>query len=329
MSTEIQESAGKLLLNKWFCALFLVVIDTVGIAIPFLLGKKKSISDTPILSVFNAFGLGAMLALGFIHLLAEASEEFKPTTINMHGTPIEVNFLWFYFVGIILFLISIDKISIIVKECGCMGSNEDEKKGHHHLSLPVSHAKKEIGDKEHGSDDKDGSDSSSSSSSTITKLPKASSMSASILILSISLSIHSLVEGLIVGFAKSTMASWMIALVLSGHKWIEGIVIATELMHCDGLWVKIVPCIAFIIASPMGVIIGAYAHNGADWLGQWVLLISSVSIVYVAFTEVIESTFEHPKWTIWKCLSAVCGAALVAYLTLLEIRAEALYGSEE
>jgi len=316
------ESSGNLLLNKWLCALFLVAIDAIGVAIPFILGRSKKISDTPILGVFNAFGLGAMLSLGFIHLLAEASEAFEPSTIVFHGEEIKVNFLWFYFVGVILLLITMDKISLIARECG-FGSSSTISKSTGCCQSPILY---DIAARESGNNDEDGSDDSNDDSNDDKKLkPKKTGVTASLIVLTISLTIHSMVEGLIVGFGTTVLSSWMITLVLAGHKWIEGIVIATELVNAKGRLIKIIPSAAFIIASPIGVVVGAYVHDTANWLGRWVLLISSSSIIYVSFTEVVQSTFEVPKWIIWKCLAALCGAALVAYLTLHEIRATALY----
>jgi len=312
------ESSGNLLLNKWLCALFLVAIDAIGVALPFILGRSKKLSDTPILGVFNAFGLGAMLSLGFIHLLAEASEAFEPSLIVFHGQEIKVNFLWFYFVGVILLLIVMDKISLIARECG-FGSKSTVSKSTGCCQSPILY---EIAAQESGKSYEDGSEDNNDDEKS---KPKKNAVTASLLVLTISLTIHSMVEGLIVGFGTTVLSSWMITLVLAGHKWIEGIVIATELVNAKGRLIKIIPSAAFIIASPIGVVVGAYVHDTANWLGRWVLLISSSSIIYVSFTEVVQSTFEVPKWIIWKCLAALCGAALVAYLTLHEIRATALY----
>jgi len=307
--------SGYLFGTKALCALVLLLIDIFGVALPYIVGLHSNVKDSAIVSIFHAFGLGAMLSLGYIHLLNESVKMFEPIDIEIGGVLVKTEIVWFYFVFTILLLIVLENIGPVfsrVKErcrlyTGSTISVETERPSAGNDSSMLS------------------SSGEYALSSTLDSTYKNRDFSSSVIILSISLAIHSVLEGMIVGFATSPTSAWMITLVLGGHKWIEGFIIGSETMLFTKSFVQAIPAVTFVVASPIGVFLGNYLHCLTEEFERVPLLLSATSIIYVAFTESLEASFGKSRHPFYKFGAMFLGAGLVAFLTLLELRAEILY----
>eukprot|EP00915_Cephaloidophora_sp_WS-2016_P007642 GHVH01010454.1.p2 GENE.GHVH01010454.1~~GHVH01010454.1.p2 ORF type:complete len:131 (-),score=10.62 GHVH01010454.1:604-996(-) len=106
---------------KICCSIFILIIDISGCMLPYL--KTDVNTKDQIIHYANAFGIGAMLALGTVHLLQEAVEDLgkHPWEINFHGVAIQTNPAWLgvltSFLCLIIFEHGIPKSGIVRLYC--------------------------------------------------------------------------------------------------------------------------------------------------------------------------------------------------------------------
>lgn len=224
-------------LNKLLCAFTILLVDCIGAFAPYLFtsfsseSASKTESYHTILSLVNTFGGGAMLSLCLLHLIPEALQcggYMEPRCIESisghdhHALPI----FWYCVIASFTLVLVLEKIpSVFLKSQNLIIAD------HHHQGYKSKHENNAMMSSSLVSQDTPlvvqvGSVSSgeySSRRTSITTLLETSSKNGLIssYLLMIALTIHAVLEGVVVGTALTSVEAWKTTLILSAHKWVE------------------------------------------------------------------------------------------------------------
>lgn len=218
-----EESSGILIWQKIGSILAMLVTAILGCLIPLLLHQTKMFKRC--MTYVNSFACGAFLGLAFFHLLPEA---LYMTEAARLGYPVGRN--WYNlifplsFIGFILILVFEKVLLVGVKEqvanLGCQHSHCEEDVD----KLEQGHAQ---GGTSVIEDIKLGDGATTSESSPVRHF------SAIALLATLSLSVHSVFEGIVVGTFDEGLSVWIATLSIAGHKWAAGFALASNCVKAN------------------------------------------------------------------------------------------------
>ncbi|CBZ54286.1 hypothetical protein NCLIV_047180 [Neospora caninum Liverpool] len=81
--------------------------------------------------------------------------------------------------------------------------------------------------------------------------------------LAVALGVHAIFEGIILGTTQSSQNVWIATLAILGHKGAEAVAVASAVLKMNMSTVPFVVMLAaFILASPLGILVGVFAATG-------------------------------------------------------------------
>ena len=138
----------------------------------------------------------------------------------------------------------------------------------------------------------------------------------------VSLALHSVFEGLIVGTSHSVMLVWVSTMAIVFHKWAAGMALGQALVnrgHSNRFLIG--SLILFVVASPVGVLIGGLATVGGESVIGIVNSLCAGLVIHLG-VHLIDSTFSSAKSTakfVLGWLTAVIAAGIVVGLMILHL----------
>ena len=292
----------------WFKALSAVIIWFLGFfgGIGPLFCTKVS---SRVLGILNIFAGGIFLACSILHLLADAVDN-KALAFFIGD---KENKLWaylFYGLGFIMILF-IDMLAHDLEGC-CSSSSSANEQNHpqsvcanEQLPLLINNTIK-------------------SSSSIVDEYPGSTvsvqqihnifeGTTAITLIVFISLSFHSIMEGVAIGV--QTKLPWDVFLAVIAHKALAAFALGLEIMSDKLSRIKFISFIAiFSLMSPLGIWIGSLAvrgssNQGTDSLASGICTaLSGGTFLFVAVMEIIPQELNNNRQDqLMKCVALSLG----------------------
>ncbi|KAH0485630.1 MAG: hypothetical protein KVP17_002880 [Porospora cf. gigantea B] len=168
-----------------------------------------------------------------------------------------------------------------------------------------------------GTEDVESDEGSSSHSSSVNIASKTADIAVGV-----SLALHSVFEGLIVGTSHSVMLVWVSTMAIVFHKWAAGMALGQALVnrgHSNRFLIG--SLILFVVASPVGVLIGGLATVGGESVIGIVNSLCAGLVIHLG-VHLIDSTFSSAKSTakfVLGWLTAVIAAGIVVGLMILHL----------
>jgi len=125
------------------------------------------------------------------------------------------------------------------------------------------------------------------------------------------LSIHSLVEGVALGFEDTKEDTTKILIAIVGHKLFAAFALGVNLTKNNVSSERLVKMVVFFaVMTPVGILLGLMAMWNSDHnlIGEVVKAISAGTFIYIALVEVILEEFENPRDKYLKFLLVVVGS---------------------
>lgn len=230
--------------HKIGALLVMVVITITGCIIPILLRRTKFFFR--VMTYVNSFACGAFLGLAFFHLLPEALYLTESARLGFTVGHNWYNLLYplcfFGFVLILLFekvlLVGVQReVAVVghchgVNECVVVDMSSDFKRHHHHHD----HHDKDCMEQSLQTADGvhvDSAEHTKSVSSSTGSFKAVHRFSAVTLLATLSLSIHSIFEGMVVGTFDDSMSVWVATVSICGHKWAAGFALAANCVKAN------------------------------------------------------------------------------------------------
>ena len=261
----------------------ILLVGALGAFMPLYIRR----SGTGLIYFANAFGCGALLAFGMVHLLPEA----------------------------VLFTTEADQVITVGKSAMslayvlCLAGFI--------LAAILDTTGERLGSRAHGSEDVESAEGASSLSSSVNIASKTADIAVGV-----SLALHSLFEGLIVGTSHSVMLVWVSTMAIVFHKWAAGMALGQALVnrgHSNRFLIG--SLVLFVVASPVGVLIGGLATVGGESVIGIVNSLCAGLVIHLG-VHLIDSTFSSAKSTtkfVLGWLMAVIAAGIVVGLMILHL----------
>jgi len=246
-----------------------------------LLPMKLRVKDR-LLSLGNTLSGGVFLAAGIAHMFPEAVEGFEKLELKT-TIPLAYVFCMSGMLGTFFF----EKVLVSGR--------------HNHGAIPPLEESSE--DKE---ENRSESRDEASLSRGIVKTEKSNSW-----LLPLLLSIHSLVEGIALGFEDTKEDTTKILIAIVGHKLFAAFALGVNLTKNNVSSDRLVKMVVFFaVMTPVGILLGLMAMWNSDHnlIGEAVKAISAGTFIYIALVEVILEEFENTRDKYLKFLLVVVGA---------------------
>ncbi|XP_026194244.1 uncharacterized protein LOC34619100 [Cyclospora cayetanensis] len=137
--------------------------------------------------------------------------------------------------------------------------------------------------------------------------------------LAAALGAHAVLEAIVVGMTRTTGDVWISTLAILGHKGAEAVALSSALLKArTSGWVKLACLFVFVMATPIGVLIGGAAAV-AESAAAGVLNALAVGIILYACIEMLaefEVKARFPRRML-RCFAFLCGLGLLFGLDLL------------
>ncbi|ANQ09288.1 Transporter protein [Plasmodium coatneyi] len=325
-----------LLLAKAICIFTFLCVATFGCSIPYLiglLGNRKNAEHENrikgILSNLNCFGSGFIFSIVMFHLLPETimivTSHNHIVLFNSSDPEAKTLFIFlFVFIGFAMqlaleYVLPVDGNMCCVVNDNVKSMLEDNFAKNKHQSMKGDSMNIEMHSvtvNEHQYHHACDSEHFKKQQNIVKFLHVLTLQS---FFLTISLAVHSCIEGMIVGTSDDANFVFINSFCILSHKWIAGVTVALSLNQNNiSKNLKIILLIIFIFSSPLGIIIGHLIKSSGE---KVTCLINAVSIGTLLFIgcEILLNEIKQKfsrKIRLAKWLS-FCSSCVIAFLLIL------------
>ncbi|CAD8116244.1 unnamed protein product [Paramecium sonneborni] len=260
------------------------------------LGKiaiKSTIQNDHLVSYTNAFTSGLFLSVGILHILPESNE----TLIEFVDYPIAFLIAIFGF-SLLLFVEKVLFRNIEDNSCSQELQQLDHQGKHQVIILENS---------EHQHTDK------------LINSFKHDQNSLKPYLLSITIGLHAIFEGIAIGVTTKTSDTLALGLTLMSHKWAEGWALGIAFRQSNiqkDRQIKFIICAAFL--SPIGIFLGMLISNQSILIIGIVQSITAGSFIYIASTELIVEEFNKIQNQTFQYILYLLGIILMSLIVYFE-----------
>jgi len=257
----------------------LIVIGAGGVALPYLF--RISGTTKKVTRYIQAFAGGAFIGLALFHLFPDAITMLDEAKLGLYSGESFYNLTYLLAVCGLLTVLFAERV---ITAPSCLSRK------------PTERADLEGGlEAESPTDGGDLSSASKQKESQLECVPPTKSFNRGVapFVVLASISLHSLFEGTVVGVSDSVPLIWVATGAITAHKWVEGFALSSLMQH-HGLSriVRFVCAACFVLASPIGLLIGMTAFNAAGSSGTAVAgVCNGFSLGMILFVG-IETTLE-------------------------------------
>ncbi|ETB63367.1 hypothetical protein YYC_00163 [Plasmodium yoelii 17X] len=320
-----------LLLAKAICIFAFLSVATGGCAIPYILGlfgkrnrNKYESKVKNILSNLNCFGAGFIFSIVMFHLLPEtiiiASSHKDITIFKTHDPEMKILFIFFFvFVGFCMQLALEYVLPTDAKLCcvdhGAVRFTDDNNHilniTNHTLDnpnpeIPNASINADIHYHPHEGDH-------SSHKNRLTKILDVLALQS--FFLTISLAIHSGIEGMIVGTSDDSHFVFITTFCILSHKWIAGVTVSLSLNRNHiSQNLKIILLLIFIFSSPLGIIVGHMVHSSGEKVTCVINAVSIGTLLFIGceilLNEIQMKFTRKVRFSKWL---SFCSSCLIAF----------------
>ncbi|CAG25333.2 hypothetical protein PFBG_01337 [Plasmodium falciparum 7G8] len=327
-----------LLFAKIICIGIFLVVTTFGCFIPHLMGlykekeneeKNKRVKN--ILSNLNCFGSGFIFSIIMFHLLPETihiiSDHGNIRIFNTSDSQMKILYIFFFvFIGFCMQL-GLEYVLPVDTNICCVSNLDSKKKLEDTLSQHITKNASTTVNIEMQNIDNIDHIHEHSCEGVHTHDEKSIGKFLEILtlqsfFLTISLAIHSCIEGMIIGTSTDVNYVFISSFCILLHKWIAGVTVSLSLNSNNmNKTLKAILLLTFVFASPLGIVLGHMAKSA----GQKVTcLINAVSIGTLLFigceillNEIKQNISRKVRLCKWLsfCFSCLIAFALISFTT--------------
>eukprot|EP01111_Echinosteliopsis_oligospora_P012667 TRINITY_DN4371_c0_g1_i1.p1 TRINITY_DN4371_c0_g1~~TRINITY_DN4371_c0_g1_i1.p1 ORF type:complete len:309 (-),score=68.83 TRINITY_DN4371_c0_g1_i1:70-996(-) len=292
---------GQIIWYKIAMMVSIIVSSVVMGFLPLVFDKSTSPHKRLVLSLGNTFAGGVFLAIGYLHLLAEANDMMSE--IYHH----ELHFPLAFLLSIAGFMVTffIEKV-VFSHAHGGHGHDEENY---------VTFDEK----KEYGAADKSNLSGSYELLSADGLMKKKGIF---IYLLTAVLSIHSVISGVAMGMETEFAALLSLFIAIISHKWIEAFALGVAIQNSHPRVSRMVKLILMYSAmEPVGIVIGIILslkleENSLLFTQAYILSIASGTFIYVAVVDILMTEFANSEHKYMKFVSLLVGMSLVIALIL-------------
>ncbi len=136
----------------------------------------------------------------------------------------------------------------------------------------------------------------------------------------ISLSIHSIFEGIALGLQPHMLETLNFALAIAVHKGTASSALGVSLVKAFPNDFKLVRklVVVFALATPIGVVIGIMAVSAGEIVDVVMSSIAAGTFIYIACSDIVTCEFSISGNRVSKLLAFVIGVLVISTLTFLE-----------
>ncbi|CAG9478099.1 unnamed protein product [Plasmodium vivax] len=326
----------ELLLAKAICIFTFLCVATFGCSIPYLiglLGKRKNAEHEDkikgILSNLNCFGSGFIFSIVMFHLLPETimivSSHKHIVLFNSSDPEIKTLFIFFFvFVGFAMQL-ALEYVLPVDGNMCCVvndnvksmlddnfAKNKPKSKKGEAVNIEMHNVTVNEHQYHHACDSEN-----FKKKQNIVKFLHVLTLQS--FFLTISLAVHSCIEGMIVGTSDDVNFVFINSFCILSHKWIAGVTVALSLNQNNiSKNLKIILLIIFIFSSPLGIIIGHLIKSSGEKVTCVINAISIGTLLFIGceiLLNEIKQKFSR-KIRLAKWLS-FCSSCVIAFCLIM------------
>jgi len=256
------DSPGAVIANQVGAIAAFLVVSAVSCAVPYLLSRKWL---ARLQNVASSFGGGAFFGLSIFHLFPMAIYQLEQAKLFIAVGPNEYNLVYSLAALGYFFVLFLDKVFWIP------GYGDAFLANRHHADYLL-----EIGDSstvvpsEQIANVKDCEAAPSrnlsvpaSAIEATTKQRDARNLACLKLAIILSMSIHSFLEGVIVGTTDHVALIWILTASIIGHKWALGCSLVFGFIEAGvSMATSVIYIVIFTLSAPIGVLAGMLIANG-------------------------------------------------------------------
>lgn len=315
-----------LLRSKIICIFVFLVVASLGCLVPHALtllnGKCKHSEDKikNILEHLNCFGAGFIFSIIIFHLLPETImtvvSHTEMTVFNSDDADTKLLYIFlFIFLGFSIqlaleYVCPIDKhICCVLHEnnnvcneenvtsCNFVKSSDD--------CVPIELEHTILGDNKIP----ESLDNPKFAQKTFLQFIQAFTVQS--FFLTISLAIHSIIEGMVVGTSDRANYVYVNSFCILAHKWIAAITVSISLKQNElSKCMKNILLVFFIISSPVGIILGILAQSAGSKVTSLINAGSMGTLLLIGceilLNEINEKFSRKVRFTKWICFCCSC-----------------------
>ncbi|GAW81929.1 transporter protein [Plasmodium gonderi] len=325
-----------LLLAKAICIFTFLCVATFGCSIPYLiglLGNKKNAEHEKkikgILSNLNCFGSGFIFSIVMFHLLPETitivSSHRHIVIFNSSDPEIKTLYIFFFvFVGFCMQLALEYVLPVDTNMCCVVNDNvksmlddnfsKNKAKGEKEDSVNIEMHSVTVNEHQyhHACDSKD-----FKKQQNIVKFLHVLTLQS--FFLTISLAVHSCIEGMIVGTSDDVNFVFINTFCILSHKWIAGVTVALSLNQNNiSKNLKMILLIIFIFSSPLGIIIGHLIKSSGEKVTCIINAISIGTLLFIGceilLNEIKQKFSRKIRFAKWM---SFCSSCIIAFILIM------------
>ncbi|KAH7963267.1 zinc transporter ZIP1 [Rhipicephalus sanguineus] len=279
-----------------------------------------------VVSLTSCFGGGVFLATCLLHLLPEARSQFSKGIVNHWENAPDFPFVEFLCIGGLLLVLVIEQVTLFWKETHAARLTYSAPSPFGRDTPVVNYGSLQQSDS-HGdghvrgvADDIEDAEEEEGNMESIHGDPNSHSSLRSI-VLVMSLSLHSIFEGIAIGLQPNVQLLLQILAAVSIHKSILAVTLGLNLAHSRlGHCSIVTSALAFSLMAPLGMVLAILLMQGDS--GEAALLngilqgLACGTFLYVTFFEVLPHEMSHTHNRLPKVLCMVVGVGAITMLLL-------------
>lgn len=282
-----------------------------------------------VVSLVSCFGGGVFLATCLLHLLPEARSQYNRGILDHWGTVPEFPFIEFLCIVGLLIILVIEQVTLFWKEAHSMARPASDASTPFGWDTSVANygsvqqSASQVNGHEHDVADDHGEEDENMDEHAIQSMhgdPNSHSSLRSV-VLVLSLSLHSVFEGVAIGLQPSVQLLLQILAAVSIHKGILAFTLGLNLAHSRlGRCGIAVSGLTFSLMAPLGMMFSIVLiqedSREAALLNGILQGLACGTFLYVTFFEVLPHEMSHTQNRLFKVLSIVVGVGVVTALLL-------------
>ncbi|KAK8787867.1 hypothetical protein V5799_022356 [Amblyomma americanum] len=290
--------------------------------------RRRRVYETAV-SLVSCFGGGVFIATCLLHLLPEARTQYNKGILDHWGTVPDFPFIEFLCIVGLLIVLVIEQVTLFWKEAHSRASPASDASTLFGWDAPVANygsveQSASNGDShEHDVTDDHGEEDEDMDERAIQSMhgdPNSHSSLRSV-VLVLSLSLHSVFEGVAIGLQPSVQLLLQILAAVSIHKSILAFTLGLNLAHSRlGRCGIVVSGLAFSVMAPLGMVFAIVLiqedSREAALLNGILQGLACGTFLYVTFFEVLPHEMSHTRNRLFKVLCIVLGVGVVTALLL-------------